>query len=268
MNEKKLKKGIYYVGDPCYIFEKSWMKVLTDTNYLRDTNSKIFGKDFFAHGTCYGDGFYLDDSNKGRHYAVDSGMIGVIPIQLILKDKVFTKEEINKKDNMHIIIFEKDFECSYKNGTFYIDDIEIETGKKIMKLQNEKYYFTYDVLYIKKDIKHIPIHKKAIYWIYDKEENLIYLGISFDVKKRITKHLYNFKEFGFFSLIFQEDLSIDISKLERIFLATVSTKYNTEDRFNTRHYSKEYHKMECNISQKINMERIKEKMKREVFKNV
>ena len=64
----KLKKGKYYVGDPCYIFGKSWDKVLNDTDYFDNGEIvKVFSKDCIVGGTAYGDGIYTD--NFGREYA-------------------------------------------------------------------------------------------------------------------------------------------------------------------------------------------------------
>ena len=85
----KLKKGKYYVGDPCYIFGKSWDKVLNDTDYFDNGEIvKVFSKDCIVGGTAYGDGIYTD--NFGREYNVDAGLIGVLPVSLISIDKIYT----------------------------------------------------------------------------------------------------------------------------------------------------------------------------------
>lgn len=123
----KLKKGKYYVGDPCYIFGKSWDKVLNDTAYFDNGEIvKVFGKDCIAGGTAYGDGTYTD--NFGREYNVDAGLIGVLPVSLISIDKEYTLKQIEKHKGMHIIEFKEDFEVSISGGVFEFGAITIDTA--------------------------------------------------------------------------------------------------------------------------------------------
>lgn len=122
----KLRKGTYYVGDPCYIFSESWSEVLNATNYFNDDNIvKIFGKECIAGGTAYGDGSYFD--NFGRKYWVDAGLIGALPISLINKDKNVTLKKVKASEGMHIIEFTEDFEVSISNGVFNFGNIIINT---------------------------------------------------------------------------------------------------------------------------------------------
>ena len=124
----KLKKGTYYVGDPCYIFSKSWSEVLNSTYYFNDNEIvKIFGKDCIAGGTAYGDGTYFD--NFGRKYWVDAGLIGVLPISLINKDKKVTLKKVKESDGMHIIEFSEDFEVSISGGIFNFGNVVINTAE-------------------------------------------------------------------------------------------------------------------------------------------
>ena len=121
----KMPAGTYYIGDPCYIFEDSWDKVLNSTNYLKD--NELFGKPIFVDSTAYGDGYFYD--NRGRAYAVDAGMIGILPIELIEVDNVVTKEYIEKSEIMHMVTFEKEFECNSNEGFFEFGDITINTAE-------------------------------------------------------------------------------------------------------------------------------------------
>lgn len=122
----KLKKGKYYVGDPCYIFNKSWNKVLDDTNYFKNNEIvKVFGKECIVGSTAYGDGTYTD--NYGRDYNVDSGLIGVLPVSLISEDKKYTLKQIENHKGMHIIEFKEDFEVSISVGVFVFGAIIIDT---------------------------------------------------------------------------------------------------------------------------------------------
>jgi len=122
----KLKRGKYYIGDPCYIFDKSWDKILDDTDHFNDGKIvTLFGKECIAGSTAHGDGVYLDNYN--REYAVDAGLVGAIPVCLIFVDKCYTLKEINKNKEMHIINFKEDFEVSIEDGVFYFGHIIIDT---------------------------------------------------------------------------------------------------------------------------------------------
>jgi hypothetical protein len=124
---EKLKKGKYYIGDPCYIFGDSWVEVLNQTDYFNDGEIvKAFGKDCIAGGTSYGDGIYKD--NHKRKYWVDAGLMGCLPISLINKDKKYTKKNIEESEGMHIIDFKEDFEVSISSGIFKFGNIIIKTN--------------------------------------------------------------------------------------------------------------------------------------------
>ena len=109
----KLKKGTYYVGDPCYIFDKSWDGVLDQTDFFTpDSIQEVFGEECFVVSSG-GDGCFYD--NQGRKYFVDSGSIGVMPIDLIKIDNKVSLEEVITSSYMHEVEFEEDFEVF----TFY-----------------------------------------------------------------------------------------------------------------------------------------------------
>ncbi len=121
----KLKKGLYYVGDPCYIFDKSWDLVLEETNYFENTENLLFGEKFAGGGTAHGDGSYFD--NLGNEYYVDAGLIACLPVSLLEIDKVYTIEDIQKGEGFHIIKFKEDFEVYCDSGYFEFGHIFIET---------------------------------------------------------------------------------------------------------------------------------------------
>lgn len=123
----KLKKGTYYIGDPCYLFNKNWDNVLNETEYFGKKDSPIytlFGEQCCVGGTAYGDGCYTDGI---RQYYVDAGILGVLPISLINIDKVETIDSINNSEGMHIIEFEYDFDVHIENGIFKFGSIYIDT---------------------------------------------------------------------------------------------------------------------------------------------
>ncbi len=112
------KAGTYYIGDPCYVLsEKDWDKILGN-----DGHSTIKGKDVFFAGTAYGDGTY-EDQNKNE-YPVDTGCIGIFPVEVCLKTKL---KEVPKRKMGMIFTFDADFEVSANNGNFTFGDVEIIT---------------------------------------------------------------------------------------------------------------------------------------------
>lgn len=113
------KAGKYYVGDLCYVInDKNWDKIGEETDWFQNGDSFEFkGEVVFVSSTAYGDGTYYD--NKGKHYHVDAGLIGVIPFNII--------DENENGDGGQIIDFEKDFTAFEDDGMFFIDDIRIDT---------------------------------------------------------------------------------------------------------------------------------------------
>lgn len=120
-----MKKGKYYIGDPCYIFDASWDDILNQTNYFSDGECTIKGKICVGGGTSYGDGCYYD--NEGRKYYVDAGLIAILPISLLKIDNEITISEIEKSEGMHIIDFKEDFTAECENGKFRFGNIKINT---------------------------------------------------------------------------------------------------------------------------------------------
>ena len=122
-----MKAGRYYVGDPCYMFNDNWGVVCNayfgEGCLGKDGNLEVFGETIFMDSTAFGDGTYAD--NKGRLYAVDAGVLGVVPIKLRGIDNKLKDAEIGK--GLHVIDFPQDFECSCEEGIFVFGDIVIDT---------------------------------------------------------------------------------------------------------------------------------------------
>lgn len=72
--------GRYYVGDLCYVLNKSWREVFDLTFEIHTVKNGVFtlkdGREFAIFSTAYGDGNYSD--NYQNDYPVDSGTIGCI----------------------------------------------------------------------------------------------------------------------------------------------------------------------------------------------
>lgn len=112
----KMKAGTYYVGDPCYVFSSDeWDKVW---DCFGDGLDEVNGKDVWSMHTMYGDGAYRGNDHKT--YGVDSGCLGVVPVEVIT-------QKIDRR-SMNVVEFEQDFECSWENGFFQIGHIGIQTN--------------------------------------------------------------------------------------------------------------------------------------------
>ncbi len=74
-------KGVYYLGDPCYMVpDELWMPLLEDSDYFDQPSGVVNGHTVYAFHTLYGDGEYKDQ--YGNSYPVDAGLIGLVPIEL------------------------------------------------------------------------------------------------------------------------------------------------------------------------------------------
>lgn len=82
----KSEKGFYF-GDPCYVLDDAlYHGVWGDVYEFQDCSVKDpeTGLHFAVAGTYMGDGTYEGDN--GRSFAVDSGTLALIPLELIHRD--------------------------------------------------------------------------------------------------------------------------------------------------------------------------------------
>ena len=138
-----LPAGKYFVGDPCYaVPDAKWMRVLEETGYLglyatpesmrqnmNQYDGDKYGMWLFegvaigASSTKYGDGGYFDQN--GNCYSVDSGTLGVVPVELI---ESFDEYALNTLGRM--VDFRTPFTVEYSEGIVFIGDIKINTDPK------------------------------------------------------------------------------------------------------------------------------------------
>ncbi|KLU62348.1 hypothetical protein CEB3_c13920 [Peptococcaceae bacterium CEB3] len=111
----QFKAGRYYVGDLCYVV-KDWHQLLTDTDYFRNENCTFKDQPIFVAKTTYGDGTYSDQYS--RVYPVDTGSIGIVPVELI----------DHQPDDANITDFAEDFEAYAREGVLYFGDVAINTN--------------------------------------------------------------------------------------------------------------------------------------------
>ena len=122
---KTFEPGLYYVGDLSYLPSKvlDWDYIVSmmfpkdeDPKYGTMVDNK--GNQFAVISTMYGDGVFYDQENYD--YAVDSGTIGVYPIN-----------SIDDADDCYgqVWEFDEQFTCEYdeETGMITIADICIDT---------------------------------------------------------------------------------------------------------------------------------------------
>jgi hypothetical protein len=120
MKRFTLPAGTYFIGDPCYLIKKQWGEVCDKMDNQRAALITINNQKLFIAETRFGDGEYIDDF--GENYSVDSGTIAVTPLEL--NDKATLA---NLKIYGCVKEFPKEFECSWSEGIFEIDNIIINT---------------------------------------------------------------------------------------------------------------------------------------------
>jgi hypothetical protein len=110
-----LKPGLYFIGDPCYVINESWTEFIDKVK--ENTITEFRGYEVFYGGTAWGDGTYLD--NNGNEYPVDSGCLGIIPVDLIELD---SSQELGQ-----IVNFDDEFDVDNDGGIFTFGHIFINT---------------------------------------------------------------------------------------------------------------------------------------------
>ena len=79
MTKFTMPAGQYYFGDPCYVINEGWSKLLEDTDFMEDfsTTERVLR----AFPTAYGDGTYSGRVIfSGNRFPVDAGLLGFVPV--------------------------------------------------------------------------------------------------------------------------------------------------------------------------------------------
>ena len=85
----KSNKG-FYVGDICYVLDDEiYDKIWGAAGYRDGEYETEFGK-FAVASTAYGDGEY--DDQFGHSYGVDAGVIGIVPWEILDKQKKWREQ--------------------------------------------------------------------------------------------------------------------------------------------------------------------------------
>ena len=116
-----LTKGVYYIGDLCYVMDDEWEEVcdlIEGNQYPAEGLFRLSnGKQFALFNTAYGDGEYFD--GQGRSYSVDSGTLGCMKVDHL------TKEVDESLGN--VVEMPHDFYCYSDGKTIRFGHVEIET---------------------------------------------------------------------------------------------------------------------------------------------
>lgn len=130
---ESFQPGTYYIGDPCYPFPHdntnlwdSWCKILMNGGDRVADWRKVFefrGHKVATDSTAEGDGVYCDQF--GHDYPVDSGSLGILPIDLIRPFSKYTDESLMDLGN--IVTFDEPFVVTLDHGIFHFGHITIDT---------------------------------------------------------------------------------------------------------------------------------------------
>ena len=121
--------GSYYVGDLCYVLKEkngySWKSFCGEWDSKDGGYATIFhfeGQKVFCSNTAFGDGSFYDQ--RGRSFSVDSGSIGIWPM-----DKL--PSNINTQGG-HVLNFDEPFKCfpCDSRGNIHIGHLTISTGEE------------------------------------------------------------------------------------------------------------------------------------------
>jgi len=117
----RLQKGVYYIGDLCYVMHNEWdelCQLLEGDQYPNEGQFRLSdGRQFAMFNTAYGDGEYYD--KQGRAYCVDSGSLGCIKVENLT-------EEVDEALG-NIVEMPTDFYVYSDSKTLHFGHIEIDT---------------------------------------------------------------------------------------------------------------------------------------------
>lgn len=114
----KMPKGKYYLGDPGYFISRDrWMEWLEAARHNDDKvlTADLDGRTVMGFVTPTGDGVYEDD--EGYSYWVDSGLIGLVPVEVANPNADVSLGRL--------LGFDQEFECVRGHRIFKFGEIEI-----------------------------------------------------------------------------------------------------------------------------------------------
>jgi hypothetical protein len=121
---KTYPAGKYYIGDICYVlssdvYDKQWGDKYDYSCGTFELSFNGVTAQVSAYRTTYGDGLYTDAAT-GKMFPVDSGTIGIVPLELCKETKMSRK-------NLNIIDSTTPVEFTVDDGVFVITYNTTET---------------------------------------------------------------------------------------------------------------------------------------------
>lgn len=128
----------FYIGDICYaLSDKMYHELWGEKHDYNDGQFEAYdsGCCFAVAQTAYGDGSYVDQD--GHDYPVDAGVIGIVPLELVAKEKAKNLGSIFVDPGMAIYdIRDGVFDFTMPNG----DHVHIDTtGEDTFEWDDEDY---------------------------------------------------------------------------------------------------------------------------------
>lgn len=116
-----LEKGLYYIGDPCYVVKgkkgREWYHDLVDAFYLDPQKQGIViigGVLLYVNKAIAGDGVYND-------FFIDSGLVSIMKIDALKEDERFDFQAMHIQ-GAKFAYFYNEFTVRYDEGVFYINN--------------------------------------------------------------------------------------------------------------------------------------------------
>lgn len=109
--------GRYVIGDPCYAISgsKRWSGFGNSCDWFDGSAIARLGDQWIVgFGTAYGDGLYR--GSDGNNYPVDSGLLGLVPVEFA-----------DTTQDLPIIEMSSSGLCFYDNGVIHLGPVKIDT---------------------------------------------------------------------------------------------------------------------------------------------
>jgi len=124
-----LPEGEYWITDPCYAYpDKEWTDFCQQIPDETPGMVKYGDHEFYAWSTAYGDGEYLIYGPWQGSAGVDSGMLAIIPDDLIRKwRKAGKMKEYMKRGLACYVVLECETPIEFDNGNVAFGEHEVVT---------------------------------------------------------------------------------------------------------------------------------------------
>ena len=136
-----IPKGEYYIGDPSYFFDMDdWQKVLKSSGPIYKTKK---GRFIGFTGSLGGDGSLYDQ--QGHEYWIDSGMIGIVPKDLVDENVLNnSNNKASKEKGYNLINFTNTVICREMGDFISFNDVLFDTFPVHLDISTDDTIGTYN----------------------------------------------------------------------------------------------------------------------------